>query len=215
MKDTVLPYLEFHKNRVKNLITDSLSSKNRGKLFHTIKKRFKEAKSFHAYYSKTISNKENFLSDQSFFRQFKQQYSLQGIDRAYLKRLEENKTEILSLIENDDLVTLYFKFFYNVKIKHGDTTVLRNLSSFFAKLAHTLAPNKYCALDNPIKQYFRLEKESFYIAFIVINKAYQEWAEENPIDMEEIKSGIESFVKTNMTNLKILDFIFWYIANPK
>lgn len=213
MKYEILSYLEIHKNRIKEIIIDSLSSKNRVELFNAIKNRFEKSHSFHSYYSETVSNKENFLSDLNFFRQFKQQYSLQGIDSAYLKKLEENKTEILSLIEKNDIAVLYFKFFANVQIQHGDKTISKNLGSFFAKLVHTFAPDKYCALDNPIKQYFGLEKESFYIAFIVINKAYQEWIDENLLAMKEIKSEIETFVKTDMTNLKILDFIFWYKAN--
>jgi hypothetical protein len=173
---------------------------------------------FYIYYSDTVSNKKLFLSDPDFLGKFKQQYSLQGVDRGYLTRLEGNKAEILRLIETDEISTLYFKFFAEATIKHGEGSKQKSLGSFFAKLVHTFAPDKYCAFDNPIKQCLGLEKESFFISFVVISEAYKEWSAETPTIMDKIKLELETYTKeksfnSNMTDLKLLDLIFWYRAN--
>lgn len=218
MSEEIKAYLEQHKERIKNKITQSLTDESLISITDAVKRNFdnKKAKSFQVYYAQTISNKEYFLSEKNFFRTFKQQYSLQGIDKKHLKKLEENKKEILSFIENNDLSSLYFHFFYNVSTQHGTKTITRNFGSFFAKLVHTFAPDKYCALDTPIKKFFDLENESYYIALVIISRAYEEWARENSTFLNDIKSKISTFANidmTNMTNLKVLDFIFWHKAN--
>lgn len=54
-----------------------------------------------------------------------------------------------------------------VEIQQKNGIVKKRLGSFFVKSVHTFQPNKYCALDNPIKKYFGLENESFFVAFII------------------------------------------------
>ena len=147
-----------------------------------------------------------------------QQYALQGIDRAYLDRLETDKEIILHLIDNDNLADMYFRYFAGAQLQHKKGAVTRNLVSFFSKLVHTFAPEKYCALDNPIKQYLKLGNESFYIAFFVVSHAYREWASENPELIQQIRRQLEQHktgceFSAKMTNLKLLDLIFWYQAN--
>ncbi len=156
-----------------------------------------------------------FLSDTEFFRKFKQQYSLQGVDGKYLDDLENKKQRILELIEIDDIATLYFEFFAKAKIKHGNQKKEKNLGSFFAKLIHTFVPEKYSALDNPIKEYLGLAKESFYISLFVINEAYREWITENPEIIGVIRAEAGNYSKEKMTDLKLLDLIFWYEANKR
>ena len=219
MQKEILNYLDTLKNNVKHQISMKLTVASAHAAF---KDYFSGTKStaFHAYYSEIISNKEKFLSDPDFFREFKQQYSLQGVDGDYLATLEENKSKILQLIERDEISNLYFEFFANAPIRHGEEIRQKSLGSFFAKLVHTFAPDKFCALDNPIKDYFGLGRESFYIAFIVISQAYKEWSNENSDIMGKIKMELESFAKDippnfDMTDLKLLDLIFWHQANPK
>lgn len=221
MQKHISPYLDMLKINTKDKISSLLADKDAGVIAgDAFEHYFGNTKSsaFHNYYFETISNKELFLSDPNFFGKFKQQYSLQGVDRGYLKLLDDNKIKILQLIECDEISTLYFNFFAEAKIKHGKEFKPRNLGSFFAKLVHTFAPDKYCALDNPIKDYFGLGKESFYIAVIVISEAYKEWSTEYPATMDKIKRVLKSYTKENssksiMTDLKILDLIFWYQAN--
>ncbi len=223
MQTNIFSYLEKLKDSVKKEISSLLTDESVVWVTRvSFEDYFRNIKlsAFHNYYSETVSNKELFLSDPSFFSRFKQQYSLQGVDSSYLKLLEENKPEIIELIQSGDLSLLYFKFFANAQIKHGEETKQKSLGSFFAKLVHTFAPNDFCALDNPIKDYFGLKKESFYIAFVVISQAYKEWSIENDGIINKIKMELERFAKdispnSDMTDLKLLDLIFWYQANRK
>jgi hypothetical protein len=181
----------------------------------------KISSSFQEYYFSTLNNDANFLSTQVFFRQFKSRYSLQGIDNEYLDRLESKKNEILHLIRKNSLTKLYLDYFNKALIKHGDLKKEKDLGSFFAKLVHHFLPNDYCALDNPIKDYFGLSKESFFISFFIISGEYKRWATENKNTLDAIR---ESFRKldTNkvldfdlLTDHKLLDLIFWSKANRK
>lgn len=117
------------------------------------------------YYVETISNRANYLGSERFFARFKNKYALQGIDNDYLDRLEREKLSIMSLVEQGDILKLYFDYFANAQIKHHDKLVSKNLGSFFTKFVHTFKPADYCALDNPIKDYFQLKNEGFYLAF--------------------------------------------------
>ncbi len=124
---------------------------------------------------------------------------------------------MLGLIEAADLPTLYDEFFADVSLQHKQSFRSKTLGSFFAKFVHTFRPDEYCALDNPIKTYFGLGKESFYVALVLISQAYREWASENPVLVHQIRDELEksngrSF-SDKMTNLKLLDLIFWYQAN--
>ena len=181
----------------------------------------KKSADFQNYYFKTLKNETNFLGSSNFFREFKMQYALQGIDNNYLDKLEENKKEILKLIREESLAQLYFETFYKARIKHKDSFKEKDLGSFFAKLVHTFLPEKYCALDNPIKEYFGLSKESFFVSFIIISKEYVNWGNNNQkiIDAIKVKLRIvdnnETIKQKKLTNLKLLDLIFWSKANEK
>ena len=158
------------------------------------------------------------MGSSDFFRVFKQRYGLQGIDGAYLDRLEREKETILRLIDNNELANLYFRFFANAQLQHGENVVRKNLGSFFAKLVHTFRPDEFCALDNPIKKHLGLGNESFYIAFVIISHAYKEWASENSDLMQQIRIELECNkvgqpFSARMTDLKLLDLVFWYQAN--
>ena len=106
-------------------------------------------------------------------------------------------------------------FFADARIRCGEKVVSKNLGSFFTKLVHTFVPDRFCALDNPIRKYFGLGSESFYIAFIVISTAYREWASENSDLMQQIRTELEHNeigqpFSDKMTDLKLLDLIFWH-----
>jgi hypothetical protein len=177
---------------------------------------------FQRYYFQTIKNEELFLNSADFFRQFKTQYSLQGIDNNFLDKLEKDKTQILELIRENKLSQLYYDFFYKAKLKHGDGFKEKDLGSFFAKLVHTFNPDNYCALDNPIKDYFGLSKESFFISFQIISKNYAYWGNQHLSIVNELKKRLKKIDRQNiinqekLTDLKLLDLIFWSKANkPK
>lgn len=179
------------------------------------------SKNFQEYYFTTINNTQNYLSDNRFFHNFKSKYALQGINNSYLDSLEENKQTILRLLDDNKLIELYFEYFAKAKLTRRDKTVLVDLGSFFAKLVHTFKPNEYCALDNPIKNYFGLEKESFYIAFMIISLEYKAWINENPKTIKSIREQIQQtdtkgiIKQEKLTDMKIMDLLFWRKANKK
>jgi len=178
-----------------------------------------KSSNFQRYYFRTINNDELFLNSTDFFRQFKTQYSLQGIDNLFLSKLEKDKTEILRLIRENNLSQLYYDFFYKAKLKHGDGFKEKDLGSFFAKLVHTFNPDNYCALDNPIKDYFGLSKESFFISFQIISKSYAEWGNHHKEIINKLKIRLQQIdnqtiiKQEKLTDLKLLDLIFWSKAN--
>jgi len=170
---------------------------------------------FQDYYFLTLDNEKLYYSSTDFFRQFKKRYSLQGIDNNYLDKLEGLKKEILKNIRADKLAQLYFDTFNKAVIKHGKDFKEKDLGSFFAKLVHTFRPDEYCALDNPIKNYFGLKKESFFISFFIISVEYKHWATDNKnllnIIREKFKQADKKGVLQHdkLTDLKLLDLIFW------
>jgi len=218
MKAEISPYLETLKQSVKKKISVLLNNQTISKDafdFH-----FKDELSllFQHYYLESINNRQNYFGTSNFFRVFKQKYALQGIDGSHLARLEREKETILQLINNRELSELYFSFFANVRLKHGAKFVNKNLGSFFTKLVHTFMPDEFCALDNPIKNHFGLGGESFYIAFIIVSNAYREWVSENSNLMQQIRLELERNkagqpFSTKMTDIKLLDLIFWYQVN--
>ena len=53
---------------------------------------------FQSYYFETLQNKNYYQNSNSFFKEFKSKYSLQGIDNNFLNKLEKKKSEILLVI---------------------------------------------------------------------------------------------------------------------
>lgn len=178
-------------------------------------------RTFQTYYFSILKNEKLLLSSRTFFRDFKTRYSLQGIDNDYLDYLSKNSRIILSHIKNDALADLYFDYFAKASIKHKETRNPRDLGSFFAKLVHTFRPSDYCALDNPIKNFFGLKKESFFISFNLISFAYKSWAAENNETIRELRKGFkfidtENIIKHNsITDLKLIDLVYWTKANKQ
>ena len=170
---------------------------------------------FQNYYFKTIKNFDLFLAKKDYMKEFRQKYSLRGIKNEYLTKLENDKEKIISLILAKEYENVYFTFFCNQTYSEKD------YGSFFTKLIHTFAPEMFSPIDNPIKDYLRLTNESFFISMIVISKAYLKWANKNKKTITEFRN---MFYKSNfvvgqkspqplITDLKILNIIFWSIAN--
>ena len=142
--------------------------------------------------------------------------SLQGIHLGYLDLLEEKKTELIRRVKNDELVSLYWEHFGDAEILHKEQAVRKNLGSFFAKFVHTFNPEQYCALDNPIRKLLGLKNESFFQSFLVISAAYRIWISQNPVSMAQVRSAVPASAQNKadrMTDLKLLDLVFWYRAN--
>lgn len=222
-KDDILKaYFSRHITDIKDKISADISDKTVDKVVRTFLKFHltdKGSKSFQDYYFSILTNENLFLTSKTFFRDFKRRYSLQGIDNEYLDSLETNKKIILSLLHQDKLADLYFDYFAKAQIKHGKTKKTKDLGSFFAKLVHTFKPNDYCALDNPIKKHFGLKKESFFVSFGIISSAYKLWATDNDRALIEIRQNFKAIDRGHImrhdkiTDLKLLDLIYWSKAN--
>lgn len=213
MSDYINEYTDALVAQIKESMTDALTLDNANDAFAF---HFNDKRSyrFQEYYRNTINNRQHFFGSTDFFRTFKSQYSLQGIDGSYLDHLETRKQYILDLIDNGKLYQVYCEFFKSAEMNRGK----RELGSFFTKLAHTFQPEKFCAVDKYIRDYFCLGKESFYISFLVLNRAYQEWSNENPVVMEQIRQSIwknNNFSKMfpwGVSDIKLMDMIFLYMA---
>ncbi len=183
-------------------------------------------KHFQLYYYKILKNKSYYINN-PFFAEFRQKYSLRGIDNDFIGRLEKEKNDILQIIESNNLTKLYSDYFARATIKQKDKKIEKNLGSFFTKIVHTFRPDEYTPLDNAIKKYFGLSGESYFIAMIIISKAYQRWTSKNESKMSEMKklfykdfneyiSEIEANEITELTtDLKLLNLLFWSIAEKE
>lgn len=221
MREQITPYLISLSDNVKLTIAEVLSADTAVDTAKTaFAFHFNDAASlkFQRYYAETVDNPRSYLDSPHFFKTFKNQYALQGIDNAYLVALEDNKGSLLCLIEDHALSRLYLEHFASAAIQHKGALVRKNLGSFFAKFVHTFKPADYCALDNPIKNYFGLSRESFFVALLVTSHAYKEWASETPDELSRIKAELLTHESakpfaTKITDLKLLDLIFWFKAN--
>ncbi len=174
---------------------------------------------FQIYYFKTLGK-----IDEIDFKVFKQRYSLQGVDSNYLKGLNNDRKDIQSIIDADKLSELYFKYFVSVGITTKNGIKKKTLGSFFTKLVHTLKPEEYTPVDIPMKNYFGFENDSYMIAMIVISKAFKIWCNDNREIVEDFKGQICKYVnkyysidigKEKVTDMKVMNTIFWSIANPQ
>ncbi|GET31519.1 hypothetical protein PbJCM13498_03820 [Prolixibacter bellariivorans] len=215
-------YIERHKDNIIFKVSEIINSDTIDKVtnellsFHLSDKR---STSFQKYYFEILTNETIFLTSDNFFRDFKSQYSLQGIDNGYLGMLTTKKESILQLIKNDYLAELYFEHFAAAMIKHGELKKPRELGSFFAKLVHTFKPNEYCALDNPIKNYLGMKREGFYFSFKVISQAYRQWISQNELIINKLRNEFQKIDTDNVmehdriTDLKLIDLAMWTKAN--
>lgn len=226
-KDVVTTsYIDYLINRIIDKIESDLNGKSATFLFNEhFRKRIDEEKNtrnqfieFQKYYFATLKN-----IDEIDFKVFKQRYSLQGVNRAFLESLNESKIEIKNLIESDKLAQLYFKFFESAEIETKNGISVKTLGSFFTKLVHTLIPDEYTPVDIPMKNYFEVDKDSYYIAMIAISKAFKIWCDNNSKVVFEFKNLICKYFKEELsininkdviTDMKVMNTIFWSIANP-
>jgi len=156
-------------------------------------------------------------SEKNFFQTFKSKYSLQFISNKYLSYLARNKGDIENLIETGKHVDLFEKYFANA-LATKDTR--KELASFYSKLLHTYCPEDYPALDNPIKKYLGLKKEGFVVSIGIIRNAYARYSSEKSSKISEIRDILkqkasEALRVDELSDQKILDMVFWTIANSE
>jgi hypothetical protein len=181
----------------------------------TCRLKSKQFRDFQEYYFKTLNNQE------LVFKEFRQKYSLQGIDRLTLQRLDDNKNEIFNLIKSDNISELYFKFFTKVKIPRKDKIIEKNLGSFFTKIVHTFRPTEYTPLDMPLRNFFGLNDESYLVSCIIVSNAYKLWTadKKNRVRVESLKKHLYDICKNKslaidkISDMRLLNLIFWSVAD--
>ncbi len=114
---------------------------------------------------------------------------------------------------------MYFSKFRNAQLKRKDKSISSEQGSFFSKLVHTFNPNNYCALDNPVKDFFGLKKENFFQSFLATSHAYKNWSVANQPILLKIRKEFkyidvgQTIPHHKITDLKLLDMIFWSKAD--
>lgn len=180
---------------IKTCFTDRLSDK-----------RFLD---YEIYYFNTVNNEKYYFETNNYFREFRQKYSLRGIGGEFINKLEARKKDLLSLIHEDKLTDLYLHF----------KTEQKHYGSFFSKFAHTFKPNSYCPIDTQMKNYFGLERESYFITMIAVSRGCKKWAEENKDRMSKMRRlVVEStdqllLQEGQISDMKLLNTVFWSKAN--
>lgn len=172
----------------------------------------------HQFYLTFTGNINAIEKEQTFFRTFRSKYSLR-VAESYVDRLDNNKHLILNQITVNPLC-VYKTNFTNVPTNYKGRIIYKAQSSFFSKLMHTVNPDHYCALDNPIKnKIFELKTEGFFFSYCLINDVYTQWINSNLKLLTDLRNSVQQvdtanlLQMTELTNMKVLDMIFWYKAN--
>ncbi|GAH89827.1 unnamed protein product, partial [marine sediment metagenome] len=112
------------------------------------------------------------------FGEFKQQWAIQGM-RKYIyqdfdNNFEERKREI---IREKDIINFYNKYCRKE----------RNEAAFCCKLFHTILPNEFPPLDNPIRNHFKLHRIDFIESLLIVKKAYELFIKDNQDKIQMIR----------------------------
>ncbi|MBL0237895.1 MAG: hypothetical protein IPQ02_15120 [Saprospiraceae bacterium] len=176
-------YLDYRKKELYQFISSEIKKNTVQKIVQTVfvegylgkKQRFIKG---HNYYLNITNKKPKLLKIENFMHTFKAKYGLSYIDTKYLNLLEKNKNEILSRIGTKP-IEIFKKYFESIPTIRNGKIGQKKLTSFFTKLAHTVSPNKFVAMDNPIRKYFKLEDESFMVSYDIINETFKDWIKKN------------------------------------
>lgn len=234
MKSNLTVYTEALTEKVIERIGVDLPQINIAELISRRNSADKSGRKFNAYlqfyYELMQDANDHFINDE-FFSSFIHHYSLRGIDKKTIGALNSSKKEIKELIDNDELVKLYFMYFHEVNTA-GKT---KSLGSFFTKLVHTFKPEEITQIDIGLKKHFKLEHESYFISMIVVSAAFLRFSEGEPdtlLKLQKHLSGIlpeiDKFysckchkgkrvveISTTQKNLFTLNFIFWLKSTEK
>jgi len=169
-------------------------------IFFTKSLKDKRAVSFINYYNKTVLDKERIN-----FGEFKHQWAIQGMKKQFYQEFdnhfEAKKQEILK--EKD------IKNFFN---KYCRTE--RNEAAFCCKLFHTILPNEFPPLDNPIRKHFKIHNIDFIDSLLIVKKAYELFIKDNKDKLQYIREKLlepkfKIFRVREISDLRILDMYYW------
>lgn len=201
-------YVERLKDNVVCQIDDFFREIQHSELYNRYFEEKKFPKKFHNYYCSLVSKKREIE-----IREFVIQYSIQGVTSGYIEFIEKNKHIIINQLEEQKLTEVFYEYFYKQE-KNKDKTS----GSFFTKMVHTVHPDKYCQVDIQIKNYFKLNNESYFISMIVLSNAFNDWIDRNKEKLEKMKEllnekNAELYQIKYVSNIRLLNMIFWKEAN--
>jgi len=162
--------------------------------------------SFINYYNKTVLDKETIN-----FGEFKRQWAIQGMKKHIYQdfdnHFEERKQEI---IREKDITNFYNKYCRKE----------RNEAAFCCKLFHTILPNEFSPLDNPIRKHFKLHRIDFIESFRIVKKAYELFIKDNQDIIKMIRDNLYNtkfkIIRiTELSNLRLLDMYYWLKISRK
>ena len=130
--------------------------------------------SFLAYYNKTVLDKEKID-----FGEFKRQWAIQGMTREVFNVFTDNFEMLKREIRKERDIKKFFEKY---------CCTVRKEASFCSKLFHTILPDEFPPVDNPIKKKFQLQREEFIKSVLIIKRGYQLFIRENPAKINSIKS---------------------------
>jgi len=193
-------------NFVEKQIEEDFKAFNEQKLESFFEK-FKEDKrtlSFLEYYNRSVLDKEKIN-----FGEFKRQWAIQGMTKEVLNFFNNNFDKLEEEIkEEKDIKKFFLKYCCSV----------RKEASFCSKLFHTILPDEFPPVDNPIKKKFHLQKEEFIQSVLVIKKGYELFVKENQAKMLLIRKLLSKpkfvYLRSNeLSDIRILDMYYWFKEN--
>lgn len=169
-------------------------------IFFTESLNDKRAISFLNYYNKTVLDKEIIN-----FGEFKHHWAIQWMRKQVYQEFdnhfEETKQEI---IKNKDIVAFFNKY----------CRTERDEAAFCCKLFHTILPNEFPPLDNPIRKHFKIHRMDFIESLLVVKKAYELFIGDNMKTIHLFRQKLQEpkfkfFRVRELSDLRILDMYYW------
>jgi len=169
--------------------------------------KFKEDKrtiSFLEYYNKSVLDKERID-----FGEFKRQWAIQGMTKQVFNFFTANFDRLKEEIQGGKNIRAFFEKY---------CCEVRKEASFCSKLFHTILPDEFPPVDNPIKKKFNLQNEEFINSVLIIKEGYNLFIKENKDKINLIRNTLLkpkfAYLRINeLSDIRILDMYYWFKEN--
>lgn len=198
--------LESKVNFVKKEIEEDFKALNEQELEGFFEK-FKEDKrtlSFLEYYNRSVLDKEKID-----FGEFKRQWAIQGMTKEVFNFFNDNFDKLKEEIKKEKDIKKFFEKY---------CCTVRKEASFCSKLFHSILPDEFPPVDNPIKKKFHLQKEDFIKSVLIIKRGYELFVKENQDKILLIRKLLSkpkfAYLRINeLSDIRILDMYYWFKEN--
>jgi hypothetical protein len=193
-------------NSVKIQIEKDFNVLNESELEKFFEK-FKDDKrtfSFLNYYNKSVLDKEKID-----FGEFKRQWAIQEMTKEVINFFNKNFDNFKEEIKKERDIRNFFEKY---------CCRIRKEASFCSRLFHTILPDEFPPVDNPIKKKFHLQKEEFINSVLIIKRGYELFIKENPDKINQIRKLLSKpkfyYLRINeLSDIQILDRYYWFKEN--